>query len=71
GKIDEDQFPGTDFYLITPRQRELFQSGLTQVLSFSPQVNGQRIYSGYRDAVRVLANIPFIHRINLYQKREN
>ncbi len=71
GKIDEDQFPDTDFYLITPRQRELFQSGLTQVLSFSPQVNGQRIYSGYRDAVRVLANIPFIHRINLYQKREN
>lgn len=64
-------FPEAELYVITPKQKELFQGGITEVLSFDPKTNVQRIYSGYRDAVGVLANFPAQRRSNLYQQRES
>ncbi len=69
-ELKASAFPGAELYVITPRQRELFQGGITKVLSFDPKTNAQRIYSGYRDAMRILANFPAQCRSNLYQQRE-
>lgn len=69
-ELETSAFPDADLYVITPQQNELFQGGITKVLSFDPETNARRIYSGYRDAIQVLANFPAQSRDNLYQHRE-
>lgn len=63
-------FSDAELYVITPRQAELFQGGITKALSFNPETNMQRIYSGYRDAIQVLGDFPAQSRDNLYRQRE-
>lgn len=62
-------FPDAELYVITPRQKELFEGGITKVLSFDPETNMRRIFSGYRDAIQILGNFPAQFRNNLYQQR--
>lgn len=64
-------FPEAELYVITPQQKELFQDGITKALSFDPKMNMRRIYSGYRDAVGILANFPARCRNNLYKQRKS
>ena len=68
--LDRPGFPDAELTVITPRQKELFQGGITKVLSFDPETNLRRIFSGYRDAIQALGNFPAQGRDNLYQQRE-
>lgn len=57
-ELKASAFPEAKLYVITPQQKELFQGGITKVLSFDPKMNMQRIFAGYRDALGVLSTFP-------------